>query len=209
MITDLYDTTLDTLLINHAPLSLSEKKCILREILSVLSYLQSHHLLHNDLKPGNILYRRGSVALCDWGSAAPEGHRGLLPTLGYRPPELLLWDRNGCTARWSGACDVWSWAVVATELVGGKYLWNSDSELLVTNSAVKLAGTDHLTVEIGGICVAGGTATKIRRVEFRGSSQVPRDSQHVRSGDGRAVPGISPISGDASSLLPAASRTTS
>ena len=100
-------------------------------------------------------------------------------------------------------------SVVATELVGGKYLWNSDSELLVTNSAVKLAGTDHLTVEIGGICVAGGTATKIRRVEFRGSSQVPRDSQHVRSGDGRAVPGISPISGDASSLFPAASRTTS
>ena len=59
MITDLYDTTLDTLLINHAPLSLvapphpphsqSEKKCILRQILSVLSYLHSLHLVHRSL----------------------------------------------------------------------------------------------------------------------------------------------------------------
>lgn len=100
-------------------------------------------------------------------------------------------------------------SVVAVELVGGKYLWNSDSELAVTNLAVKLAGTDELSVEIDGIFVAGGTAMAFRRVEFRGSSQVPRDSQHVRSGDWRTVPGIGPTSGDASSLFPSSSRTTS
>ena len=117
MITDLYDTTLDTLLINLTPsrkrsafsAKSSQSSPTFNPIISSTSPI-SPSLSRSDLKPGNILYRRGSVALCDWGSAAPEGHRGLLPTLGYRPPELLLWDRNGCTARWSGACDVWSWA---------------------------------------------------------------------------------------------------
>lgn len=100
-------------------------------------------------------------------------------------------------------------SVVAVELVGGKYLWNSDSELAVTNLAVKLAGTDELTVKMGGIFVAGGTTTSVRRVEFRGSSPIPRDSQHVRSGDWGTVPGIGEISGNASSLFPTSSRTAS
>ena len=151
-----------------------------------------------------------SIGIIMDGNGRWAKNRGLPRTAGHKKGAEVFSDiADYCDELGVSSVGGVKCSVVATELVGGKYLWNSDSELLVTNSAVKLAGTDHLTVEIGGICVAGGTATKIRRVEFRGSSQVPRDSQHVRSGDGRAVPGISPISGDASSLFPAASRTTS
>ena len=63
---------------------------------------------NSDLKPNNVLYRTGSVVVCDWGSSTHEGERGVLPTLGYRPPELLL-CRDDSESIWSCAIDVWSW----------------------------------------------------------------------------------------------------
>jgi len=64
---------------------------------------------NSDLKPNNILYRSGSVVVCDWGSATHEGERGVLPTLGYRPPELLLSRIDSEPEIWSCAIDIWSW----------------------------------------------------------------------------------------------------
>ena len=64
---------------------------------------------NSDLKPNNVLYRGGSVVVCDWGSATHEGERGVLPTLGYRPPELLLSRIDSEPEIWSCAVDIWSW----------------------------------------------------------------------------------------------------
>lgn len=128
------------------------------------SLLFSYHSLvdllngceNSDLKPNNVLYRSGSVVVCDWGSATQEGERGVLPTLGYRPPELLLSRVDSEAGSWSCAIDIWSWgfekeeevmnSVLVIELLSEEYLWNSESELTVTNQVIKLAGTADLSV---------------------------------------------------------------
>lgn len=117
----------------------------------------------SDLKPNNVLYRCGRIVVCDWGSATREGEKGVLPTLGYRPPELLLSrtdsdEESGGVDIWSCAIDIWSWGfdkkkgmmnrVLVIELLSEEYLWNSESELTVTNQAIKLAGTDSLCVGV-------------------------------------------------------------
>jgi hypothetical protein len=64
---------------------------ILRDIASALHYIHSRKLVHNDIKPGNILYspERGAV-LCDFGLST---HTSNPPTTGgtpyYVPPEFI------------------------------------------------------------------------------------------------------------------------
>ena len=40
------------------------------ELLDVLESVHAQGLLHSDLKPGNVLYRGGGIAVCDWGRRA-------------------------------------------------------------------------------------------------------------------------------------------
>ena len=87
MITDLYDTTADELIRNKDVLSivffcdrvLLQKiiKTICYKLLTVLEYIHQQEIVHwykkvvaftsSDVKPSNILYREGNVALGDWG----------------------------------------------------------------------------------------------------------------------------------------------
>ena len=52
------------------PLSLSEIKCIVRQLLSALAYMHEHWIIHRDLKTPNILINNdGRACLCDFGLA--------------------------------------------------------------------------------------------------------------------------------------------
>ena len=42
-------------------------KAILYEVLDVLEVAHAQGIVHCDVKPANILYRGGGIALCDWG----------------------------------------------------------------------------------------------------------------------------------------------
>ena len=61
-----------------------------------IEYLHDNWVLHRDLKTSNILYNnRGEVKICDLGMARQYGsplkpYTGLVTTLHYRAPELLL-----------------------------------------------------------------------------------------------------------------------
>lgn len=104
--------------------------------------------LHSsDLKPGNILYRKGKVALCDWGSSTYGGYPFHLPTLGYCAPELLLWRKGMDPVMWTPKVDLWSWGIVTVELLNGKYLIENESEIAALNRAVKIAGLASMGVE--------------------------------------------------------------
>lgn len=86
---------------------------ILRDISSALSYIHGRELVHNDIKPANILYslERGAV-LCDFGmstlTSSPPGGGG---TPYYIPPEFIGRKLRGPPA------DVWAMGVTMLYLL--------------------------------------------------------------------------------------------
>lgn len=68
------------------------KECV-RLALSLakgLDALQRHHLLHRDIKPGNVIYVKGQPVLSDPGLLVEEADaESLVGTPGYVPPEMF------------------------------------------------------------------------------------------------------------------------
>lgn len=55
---------------------------------AALEHLQRHHLLHRDVKPGNVLFVRGAPVIADAGLVADDREAAsLVGTPGYEPPE--------------------------------------------------------------------------------------------------------------------------
>jgi serine/threonine-protein kinase len=55
---------------------------------SALEHLQRHHLLHRDIKPGNVLFVRGQPVIADAGLVVDDREAAsLVGTPGYEPPE--------------------------------------------------------------------------------------------------------------------------
>ena len=72
---------------------MKERRRIFGELLSAVAYLHKKGIVHNDLKPDNILVSRsgGSLKLIDLGFADSDVHmdHSLGGTLGYASPELV------------------------------------------------------------------------------------------------------------------------
>ena len=88
------------------------------ELLSVLDYLSTRHLIHRDLSPGNILVpdeESGHVRLIDFGVATDSADAvSVVGTPRYRAPEI---DRGGV---WSEGADLYSLAAILIELLLGR-----------------------------------------------------------------------------------------
>jgi cyclin-dependent kinase 9 len=96
--------------------SLGEVKQLMKQMLSGLYFIHQNKLIHRDLKAANILItKQGVLKLADFGlaramSTARPGHpnryTNRVVTLWYRPPELLLGERNYGTSvdMWGAGC---------------------------------------------------------------------------------------------------------
>ncbi|KAK3338636.1 kinase-like domain-containing protein [Lasiosphaeria hispida] len=87
---------------------------ILRDIASALHYIHDRGLVHNDIKPGNILYsrERGAV-LCDLGlSTYAKNPPSIGGTPWYVPPEFVAVKQRGA------ASDVWALGVTMLYVLG-------------------------------------------------------------------------------------------
>ncbi|KAJ2777151.1 hypothetical protein GGI15_004601 [Coemansia interrupta] len=95
----------------------SEIKSLMLQLLQAIAHLHSIWIVHRDLKTSNLLMRGGGeLKVADFGLArkfgSPLGHMtGLVVTLWYRAPELLLGANE-----YSTAVDMWSVGCIMAEL---------------------------------------------------------------------------------------------
>jgi serine/threonine protein kinase len=102
-------------------LSDEEARPILLQLLSVVDYLHTHHVIHRDLKLGNLFLKHGpSIKLGDFGLATlvygeNDRKRTICGTPNYIAPEILAGGDYGH----SYEVDIWSFGVIMyTMLVG-------------------------------------------------------------------------------------------
>ena len=123
-----------------------EVKCIMKQLFEVLKYLEDEHILHRDIKCGNILINnRHHVKLADFGlarSTIVNGREGDVDmtnnvvTMWYKAPELILGS-----VRYGHSVDVCSTACVMAELELGKPLMPGRTEVEQMDLICQVIGT--------------------------------------------------------------------
>jgi len=102
----------------------NEIQNILRQVLNGIRHLHSHHIIHHDIKPSNILVDKGEgkcrFKIADFSMAtkvneeSPEGVRACAGTPWYIAPEIIL------GYPYSYAADIWSVGCLTFELFTGR-----------------------------------------------------------------------------------------
>ncbi|XP_068228378.1 cyclin-dependent kinase 9-like [Palaemon carinicauda] len=100
--------------------NLGEIKKVMQQLLNGLYYIHSNKILHRDLKASNVLITKtGILKLADFGLArafstsrqGPNRYTNRVVTLWYRPPELLLGERN-----YGPPVDMWGAGCIMAEM---------------------------------------------------------------------------------------------
>ncbi|CAD6235154.1 GSCOCG00007835001-RA-CDS, partial [Cotesia congregata] len=111
----------------------SDIKTIMQQLLHGLYYIHSNNILHRDIKPANILItKNGVLKLADFGlsrafsaskSDKENRYTNRVVTIWYRPPELLLGDRN-----YGPPIDLWGAGCIMAEMWTKSPIMQGNSE---------------------------------------------------------------------------------
>ena len=106
-------------------------RSVLWQLLSGVAYLHGRFIMHRDLKPSNILimgpesHEPGRVKIADFGLARsvraplrPLSENGVVVTIWYRAPELLLGAKH-----YTRSIDVWAVGAIFGECLTGRALF--------------------------------------------------------------------------------------
>ncbi|UYV64202.1 NLK, partial [Cordylochernes scorpioides] len=143
VITELMQSDLHKIIVSAQPLTTDHIKVFLYQILRGLKYLHSAHILHRDIKPGNLLVNSNCVLkICDFGLARVEelDHSRHMTqevvTQYYRAPELLMGARH-----YTAAVDIWSVGCIFAELLGRRILFQAPTPIQQLDLIMELVGT--------------------------------------------------------------------
>ncbi|KAJ2327850.1 hypothetical protein IWW51_001515 [Coemansia sp. RSA 2702] len=125
----------------RTPFSASEVKALVLQLCRAVAHLHDNWIVHRDLKTSNLLMADGVLCVADFGLArkfsSPLGHMtGLVVTLWYRAPELLLG-----AAEYSTAVDMWSVGCIFAELFAGEPVLQGRGEIDQINRIFAACGT--------------------------------------------------------------------
>jgi serine/threonine protein kinase len=115
-------------LMNGQPMTWKETATLIIPVARAMAYAHSRKILHNDIKPANILlYRQDWPLLADFGlfqmrgSPDASGQGFLTGTPAYVSPEQLVGERVGRKS------DIYSLGAVLYEMLTGRLPFNADS----------------------------------------------------------------------------------
>ena len=116
---------------------------IIRQLVSAVSYLHSHKIVHRDVKPENILFEYpddlSSIKLIDFGVASffEESQRMKEPvgTFYYAAPEVMGKD-------YDSKCDMWSIGIIAFLLLTGRPPFEQADDSVITDKVKALKFED-------------------------------------------------------------------
>ncbi|GBM79406.1 Cyclin-dependent kinase 9 [Araneus ventricosus] len=114
--------------------TLAEIKGVMKQLFNGLFFIHSSNILHRDIKAANILITKdGVLKIADFGLARPYSENkcaekpnkftNKVITLWYRPPELLLGERN-----YGPPIDLWGSGCVMAEMWTRTPIMQGDSE---------------------------------------------------------------------------------
>lgn len=145
MVMEYVENNLQFLLENmKRPLTQSEVKCLMLQLLQGVHYLHANRVVHRDLKTSNLLLSsKGELKICDFGLACSLNNRrqsirntGTVVTLWYRAPELLLEAKS-----YSKPIDMWSVGCIMAELFSRELLFNGEEEIDQIGAIFKILGS--------------------------------------------------------------------
>lgn len=105
------------------------------KFLELLSRVHQKGIIHNDIRPGNILINREEIHLIDFGMATKvgeESNRKILFSLQYASPELILNKYHLLNA----SSDLFSFALIVIQLFNGKPILTHSNPSVLTNLAI-------------------------------------------------------------------------
>eukprot|EP00019_Armaparvus_languidus_P012032 CAMPEP_0168584020 /NCGR_PEP_ID=MMETSP0420-20121227/2908_1 /TAXON_ID=498008 /ORGANISM="Pessonella sp." /LENGTH=306 /DNA_ID=CAMNT_0008618777 /DNA_START=281 /DNA_END=1201 /DNA_ORIENTATION=- len=121
---------------------LAQIKCYMLQLFEGLFFCHRNNVLHRDLKGSNLLINnKGELKLGDFGLARPYNaqigrYTNKVITLWYRPPELLLGERQ-----YGPWVDVWSAGCILAELLLRKPIFPGRNEMHQLELIYRLCGS--------------------------------------------------------------------
>jgi serine/threonine protein kinase len=103
------------------------------ELVDAISFLHSNGVVHTDIKPANICFKEGHIALLDFGNALIEGRKGRLSPLdiigtrdysspqSFGEPESVIFSPK--------EADIWSFACTLWEVAFNENLFNEETHI--------------------------------------------------------------------------------
>ncbi|XP_055941150.1 cyclin-dependent kinase 9-like [Argiope bruennichi] len=127
--------------------SLGEIKMVMKQLFNGLYFIHCNKILHRDMKTANVLITKaGILKIADFSLARafsaikntdkPNNYTNKVVTLWYRPPELLLGERN-----YGPAVDMWGGGCIMAEMWKRRPIMQGDTEQHQLALICKLCGS--------------------------------------------------------------------